>query len=64
MDAFGGGEFARLRIGVGRSEAEGNVTDHVLGRFSGDKAEMVTRIITVARDAAVTVLCEGLLITG
>ena len=60
MDAFGGGDFVRLRIGVGRSEAEGNVTDHVLGRFSDDKAEMVARVITVARDAAVTVLCEGM----
>jgi PTH1 family peptidyl-tRNA hydrolase len=60
MDAFGGGNFVRLRIGVGRSEVEGNVTDHVLGRFSNDKAEMVARVITIARDAAVTVLCEGM----
>jgi len=60
MDAFGGGDFDRLRIGVGRSEAGENVTDHVLGRFSDDKAEMVARVITVARDAAVTVLCEGM----
>jgi PTH1 family peptidyl-tRNA hydrolase len=59
MDAFGGGDFKRLRIGVGRSEAGENVTDHVLGRFSDDKAEMVTRVIAVARDAVVTVLCEG-----
>ncbi len=60
MDAFGGGNFVRLRIGVGRSEAGENVTDHVLGRFSDDKAEMVARVITVTRDAAVTVLCEGI----
>jgi PTH1 family peptidyl-tRNA hydrolase len=60
MDAFGGGEFARLRIGVGRSEAGENVTGHVLGRFSDEKAEMVARVMCVARDAAVTVLCEGL----
>ncbi|MEJ2282892.1 MAG: aminoacyl-tRNA hydrolase [Desulfobacterales bacterium] len=60
MDAFGGGDFERLRIGVGRSEAGENVTDHVLGRFSDDKAEMVTRVIAVARDAVVTVLCEGI----
>jgi PTH1 family peptidyl-tRNA hydrolase len=59
MEAFGGGDFARLRIGVGRSEAEGNVTDHVLGRFSHDQAEVVARIIAAARDAVVTVLCEG-----
>jgi len=60
MDAFGGGDFARLRIGVGRSEAGENVTDHVLGRFSDDKSEMVARIIAVARDAVVTVLGEGI----
>ena len=60
MDAFGGGDFARLRIGVGRSEAGENVTDHVLGRFSDDKSEMVARIIAVARDAVVTVLGEGM----
>jgi PTH1 family peptidyl-tRNA hydrolase len=59
MDAFGGGDFVRLRIGVGRSEAGENVTDHVLGRFSDDMAEMVARVIAVARDAVVTVLCEG-----
>ena len=60
MDAFGGGDFARLRIGVGRSEAGESVTNHVLGRFSDDKAEMVARVIAVARDAVVTVLCEGM----
>ena len=60
MDAFGGGDFSRLRIGVGRSEAGENVTDHVLGRFSSDKAEMVARVITAARDAVVTVLGEGM----
>jgi PTH1 family peptidyl-tRNA hydrolase len=60
MDAFGGGDFVRLRIGVGRSEAGENVTDHVLGRFSDDKAEMVARVIAVTRDAVVTVLGEGM----
>ena len=59
MDAFGGGNFVRLRIGVGRSEAGESVTDHVLGRFSADTAEMVVRVISAARDAVVTVLCEG-----
>ena len=39
MDAFGGGNFVRLRIGVGRSEAGESVTDHVLGRFSADKGK-------------------------
>ena len=59
MDAFGGGDFVRLRIGVGRSELGDNVTDHVLGRFSEQNAELLTRIISGARDAVVTVLCKG-----
>ena len=59
MDAFGGGDFVRLRIGVGRSELGDNVTDHVLGRFSEQNAEFLTRIISGGRDAVVTVLCKG-----
>jgi len=57
--AFGGGDFIRLRIGVGRSEGETDVTDHVLGDFNLEEAEKLERIITTARDAAVTILCEG-----
>ena len=59
MDAFGGGEFTRLRLGVGRSEAGESVTDHVLGRFSSEKAETLSRIISGARDAVVEILCNG-----
>jgi len=59
MDAFGGGDFLRLRVGVGRSEGGGSVTDHVLGKFSRDQAEALNRIISKARDAVVTVLCKG-----
>ena len=59
MDAFGGGDFVRLRIGVGRSELGDNVTDHVLGRFSEQNAEVLSRIISGGRDAVVTVLCKG-----
>ena len=59
MDAFGGGDFVRLRIGIGRSELRESVTNHVLGRFSGQNAEFLTRIISGGRDAVVTVLCKG-----
>ena len=59
MDAFGGGDFVRLRIGVGRSEAGISVTDHVLGKFSGEQARILDHVISSARDAVVTVLCEG-----
>jgi len=59
MDAFGGGEFVRLRIGVGRSAAGESVTDHVLGKFSADKSEKLSRIISGARNAVVEILCNG-----
>jgi len=59
MDAFGGGDFVRLRIGVGRSEAGDDVTGHVLGRFSAQQSQLLARIITSARDAVVTILSQG-----
>jgi PTH1 family peptidyl-tRNA hydrolase len=59
MDAFGGGDFIRLRIGVGRSEVGERVTDHVLGRFSIQNTQVLGRIISGARDAVVTILCKG-----
>ena len=59
IDAFGGGDFVRLRMGVGRSEAEAGVTGHVLGRFTKEETEQLDQLITRARDAVVTILCEG-----
>ena len=59
MDAFGGGDFVRLRIGVGRSEFGDSVTDHVLGRFSIQNAKFLAQIISGGRDAVVTILCKG-----
>ena len=59
MDALGGGDFTRLRIGVGRPEAGRQVTDHVLGGFSNDEAKVLDRIVLTAREAVVTILCKG-----
>jgi PTH1 family peptidyl-tRNA hydrolase len=59
MDAFGKGDFVRLRIGVGRSEIGDNVTGHVLGRFPPAQSKNLDRIITGARDAAIAILSQG-----
>jgi len=59
IDAFGGGDFVRLRIGVGRPEAGINAADHVLGKFSLKEKKVLHRIITEARDAVGTILCKG-----
>ena len=60
IDAFGGGDFVRLRIGIGRSEPESSVADYVLDRFSSNERKILDRIITRARDAVVTTLCKGI----
>ncbi|UCE54351.1 MAG: aminoacyl-tRNA hydrolase [Desulfobacterales bacterium] len=59
IDAFGGGDFVRLRIGIGRSETGISVTDHVLGRFTDEESNLLDQIISWARDAVVTILCQG-----
>jgi PTH1 family peptidyl-tRNA hydrolase len=59
IDAFGGGDFARLRMGIGRPEAGMNAVDHVLSSFKLEESKMLEHIISRARDATVTVLCNG-----
>lgn len=59
IDAFGGGDFARLRMGIGRPGAGMNAVDHVLSSFNPEESRMLEHFISKARDAAVTVLCNG-----
>ncbi len=59
IDALGGGDFNRLRIGIGRPEESVGVVDHVLSSFTPKEHGMMTRIIGRAREAVVTVLCNG-----
>ena len=59
MDALSSGEFARLRIGIGRPARGGDVIDHVLGTYSTQENEMLDAVLARASDAAVTVLCHG-----
>jgi PTH1 family peptidyl-tRNA hydrolase len=59
MDAFGGGEFTRLRIGIGRSETEIDVSDYVLGRFNAEERKVLGQIVKKAGEAVVTILCKG-----
>ena len=59
IDAFGNDEFARLRIGIGRPFGNKSVTDQVLGRFSKDERVILNKVITLAKDAAVTIMCDG-----
>jgi PTH1 family peptidyl-tRNA hydrolase len=59
IDAFGGGDFTRFRIGVGRPDAEKGAADYVLGKFTLEERKVLNQIITTAKDAIVTTLCKG-----
>lgn len=63
MDAFGGGDFPRLRMGVGRGAVFSgggiDVSDHVLGRFSDTEQQILDQVIERARDAVLTILFAG-----
>ena len=59
IDALGEDAFVRLRVGVGRSRAEGNVVNHVLGTFNQQERASLEKVIKRARDAVETILCEG-----
>ena len=62
IEALGGNEeFARLRVGIGRSAPLGaDITGHVLGRFSPQEREEAERAVATAVDAIECCLREGL----
>jgi peptidyl-tRNA hydrolase, PTH1 family len=59
LDALGSDDFCRIRLGVGRSAHQIDVSDHVLGSFNTDEKMQINRLIDHARDAVVTILCQG-----
>jgi peptidyl-tRNA hydrolase, PTH1 family len=59
IEAFGGGDFTRVRIGVGRSDLSTNVVGHVLGVFSQDERNALAEFLQQACKAVITILCEG-----
>ena len=64
IDAFGGGAFTRLRIGIGRDcgkSGDSSVMDHVLGNFSEDEIRYLDPILGKALEAVVTILSKGIM---
>ena len=59
MSAFGGGDFVRLRIGIGRPVDERSVTDHVLSSHTTEEVEILNRILDRAQSAVAVVLTKG-----
>ncbi len=51
IEVFGSNEFPRLRLGVGRSEGNGNMVGHVLGHFSKSEWGVWVDVVKAACDA-------------
>jgi PTH1 family peptidyl-tRNA hydrolase len=59
MENLGKGDFARLRIGIGKSP-HGDTTDHVLGKIPPDQMELLPRIVDGGIEMLEVMLKEGL----
>jgi PTH1 family peptidyl-tRNA hydrolase len=59
IEALGMGEFARLRVGVGRG-ARRDLGDHVLARFEPEERPIVAEAVGRAADAAELFIREGI----
>jgi len=60
IGAAGGGEFPRIRIGIGRPDTRIEVTDHVLGKFTKDETGLLESVLTSAAEAAQEIINKGL----
>ena len=58
--ATGGGDYARLRIGIGQDFPRGRQVDFVLGRWSGEEAAALPEVLARAADAALSFGAVGL----
>ncbi len=54
-------DFPRLRIGIGRGDAERDLADHVLARVEPDERPVLDEAIGRAADAAELFVSEGIL---
>jgi PTH1 family peptidyl-tRNA hydrolase len=60
IEQLGTGEFARLRIGVGRGDARRDLADHVLATFDPSERAAVTETVDRAADAVELFVAEGI----
>lgn len=60
IDALGGTDFARLRVGIGRQGTARATVDHVLSTFRSDEHDLATEAIATAADAAEHWLAHGI----
>ena len=57
---LGSGEFARLRLGIGRADGAREITNHVLGRFDAAEARLMEKVFGRAADQLECWLAAGI----
>lgn len=58
--ALGSDEYVRVRVGVGRPKASGEMVDHVLSKFAPDEKQTVADMVVKAADAVEVLMSDGL----
>ena len=58
-EALGHGDFIRVRLGVGRPPAGGDVSGHVLSRFAAAERQVLADLLDQAAAAVETILMRG-----
>jgi PTH1 family peptidyl-tRNA hydrolase len=59
FEELGTQEFDRIRVGIGRPEADGSVTDYVLDPFDDEQRARLDDVVREAADAALTTVTAG-----
>lgn len=60
IGAAGGGEFPRIRVGIGRPDTHIDVTDHVLGKIAKEEVKLLDSTLMFAAQAAQSIIYKGL----
>lgn len=59
IDSFGRKECIRIRVGVGHPGSRGDVTGHVLGKFSPEEQSGLDDLVDNSVDASIAILENG-----
>jgi len=56
----GDGNFARLRVGIGKPDSNTNIVSHVLNQFSKEQLPVISKAVLYSSDAIRLIIDEGL----
>jgi PTH1 family peptidyl-tRNA hydrolase len=60
-EVLGTGDFVRVKVGIGRPSGGGDVSSHVLSRFSASERKQLDDVLAGAADAVEIILAKGVL---